>query len=122
MNLRANNASPTGKAMSVPRAPQSDADLTCNIRTRFSSLGDLVKAMPILVREDGKLFVPAKDAPVHVGDRLTVVFATVDSRASVDRVGIVESLNPDRALSNGQPGILFRMLPWDPPVVAKTTP
>src|SRR5947208_2708288 len=118
MNLRANTAPPMGKATSVPRAPQpsESADLTCTIRTRFSSLGDLIKAMPILVREDGKLFVPAKDPPVHIGDRLTVVFATVDSRASVDRVGIVESTNPDRALSGGQPGILFRMLPWEPPL------
>jgi hypothetical protein len=119
MNVRANTARPPGKA----RAPQApDAELTCTIRTRFSSLGDLVKAMPILVREDGKLFVPTKDAPVRIGDRLTVVFATVDSRASVERAGVVESTTPDRAISGGQAGILLRMLPWDPPPVARTTP
>jgi PEGA domain-containing protein len=112
MNLRVNTAPPQPKR----RAPQApDSECSCTIRTRFSTLPDLIRAMPILVREDGKLFVPAKDAPVQIGDSLAVVFTTFDSRSSVDRVGVVESTNPDAIYSGGQPGILFRMLPWDPP-------
>src|SRR5689334_9573809 len=111
MNLRSTPASSPGRRGPQPAPP--DVDLTCTIRTRFSTMKDLVRAMPILVREDGRLFVPAKDAPVHVGDRLTVVFATIDGGSSVERTGIVESLAPDRTLSGGLPGILVRMLPWD---------
>src|SRR5256885_258584 len=108
MSLRVNTASPAGKQR-VPQPPEGEC--TCTIRTRFSSRTDLIRAMPLLVREDGKLFVPAKDPPVAVGDRMMVVFTTFDSRASVERIGVVETLSPDRSLSGGEPGILFRMLP-----------
>jgi hypothetical protein len=116
MNLRAHT---TATPKRPPRAQPPQQDCTCTIRTRFSSLDDLVKAMPILVREDGKLFVPAENPPVKVGDSLTIVFTTFDGRSSVNRIGVVESTTPDRALSNGQPGIAFNMLPWDPPSTAR---
>src|SRR5437660_10756650 len=98
MNLRVNTAQPPPKRRPL-QAPESEC--SCTIRTRFSTLHDLIRAMPILVRDDGKLFVPAKDAPVQIGDSLTVVFTTFDSRSSVDRVGVVESTNPDPIDSGG---------------------
>lgn len=83
---------------------------TCTLRTRYSNLVDLEKAVLVLVRDDGRLFVPIRDPRVSDGDALAVVFTTLDGRLSVSRLGYVESTRPDPALSAGVPGMVFCLL------------
>ena len=88
---------------------------TCTLKTRFTTLADVQKSVALLVADDGRLFVPVADARVRLGERLMVRFTTVDGRAGVEREGLVDSTTPDAVISNGQPGVVFRMVPVAPP-------
>jgi hypothetical protein len=107
--------------LSMPKrssAPPS-TDRTCTLRTRFSQYGDLERAVAVLVQEDGRLFVPLAPGQVTTGESLKVAFTTLSGAATVNRLAVVESITPDRSISNGEPGVVLRLLDWkSPPIPA----
>jgi hypothetical protein len=85
------------------------------LRTRFGAYPDLEKAVALLVREDGRIFVPLVPTEVIEGERLKVVFTTEDGAVSVNRMAVVDSTTPDRALSGGALGVALRLQTWKGP-------
>jgi hypothetical protein len=85
------------------------------LRTRFGVYPDLEKAVALLVREDGRIFVPLVPTEVTEGERLKVVFTTEDGAVSVNRMAVVDSTTPDRALSGGALGVALRLQTWRGP-------
>jgi hypothetical protein len=84
------------------------------LRTRFSSYPDLERAVALSVREDGRLFVPLLPEQVRRGETLKVAFTTDDGAAAVNRLAVVESTTPDRAISGGARGVVLRLHAWKP--------
>src|SRR5215471_10034984 len=97
-------AKPKSSSTSVGKAR------TCTLRTRFASFADLERAVAVLVRDDGRLFVPLAPGLVTSGEPLRLSFTTLNGAAAVNSMAVVESITPEPSISNGHRGVLLRML------------